>query len=454
MSSRTTNGDENPSGPIPSDEYSHFKRSHGRFRFKSSSSRGLKRRDKSEEDDPFHTSSGHSKRHRTRSMSRTSARSTSSMKGASSTFGFEQEKTTSTTADISATAENNGGTRGPTSDTSHTDEKPPERDSPSYSRSPERHHKHRHRHSHSHRDRDRDRDRVRDDRHRSRRSKHKSSPGDSHRKHTNEPFPQRGAPLSPNAAFRESLFDALGDDEGAAYWETVYGQPIHNYPIPEIPRGPDGELEQMTDEEYAAYVRSRMWERTREGMLEEQERLREERRRAKHRDRGGDKARERDAFERAMEESLRRGAERKRRKNWEAVWKDYVARWEEIAKVVEKTAATAAASASASASTDPTESITEQPSKDVQPPRLQDLLFWPVESGKRRDVNPDSVRDFLRHAPSGDLLSSLKAERVRWHPDKIQHRYSVLGLDDDVMKSVTEVFQIVDRMWSEQRGPA
>ncbi|KLU83995.1 hypothetical protein MAPG_03043 [Magnaporthiopsis poae ATCC 64411] len=34
-------------------------------------------------------------------------------------------------------------------------------------------------------------------------------------------------PLDADAAFRESLFDAMADDEGAAYWEGVYGQPIH-----------------------------------------------------------------------------------------------------------------------------------------------------------------------------------------------------------------------------------
>lgn len=264
-----------------------------------------------------------------------------------------------------------------------------------------------------------------------------------HRHRSREPpsndDPTQPAPLSPGAAFRESLFDALGDDEGAAYWETVYGQPIHNYAVPEVPKGPDGELEQMSDEEYAAYVRARMWERTREGMLEEQERLRAERRRARARE-GEASARERErwAFERAMEESLKRGAERKRRrKGWEGVWKEYLARWEEIGRVIER----------ASVSTEET-----QGEKDSPP--LRNLLLWPVESGKRRDVSPDAVEEFMRHAPGADLLATLKTERVRWHPDKIQHRYSALGIEDDVMRSVTEVFQIVDRMWSEERERA
>lgn len=302
-----------------------------------------------------------------------------------------------------------------------------------------------------HHDRDKDPHHSSQDGHKRRRSsphtnKHKDETRSSkrrhrhHRSHEPDNDPTQQPPLSPSAAFRESLFDALGDDEGAAYWETVYGQPIHNYAVPEVPKGPDGELEQMSDEEYAAYVRSRMWERTREGMLEEQERLRAERKKAKQREKeSGEKERERWAFERAMEESLRRGAERKRRKNWEGAWKEYLASWEEIGRVVEKGAV---------------ETQTETASKESSSPRLRNLLFWPVESGKRRDISPDSVEEFMRHAPTEDLLVTLKMERVRWHPDKIQHRYSALGIEEEVMRSVTEVFQIVDRMWSEERERA
>lgn len=304
--------------------------------------------------------------------------------------------------------------------------------------------------SSKHHDRHKDHHHSSEDSYRKRRSsvhsKHREESHPSKRRHrhhrSREPHDDstQPPPLSPSAAFRESLFDALGDDEGAAYWETVYGQPIHNYAVPEVPKGPDGELEQMSDEEYAAYVRSRMWERTREGMIEEQERLRAEKKKAKQRENeAGARQGERVAFERAMEESLRRGAERKRRKNWEGVWKEYLARWEEIARVVEK----GAASAGTESTQDGTESL-----------RLRNLLFWPVESGKRRDVRPDSVEEFMRHAPTADLLATLKTERVRWHPDKIQHRYSALGIEDEVMRSVTEVFQIVDRMWSEERQRA
>jgi len=40
----------------------------------------------------------------------------------------------------------------------------------------------------------------------------------------------RCAISDPIERFQESLFDALGDDEGAAFWKEYIGQPIHNYP--------------------------------------------------------------------------------------------------------------------------------------------------------------------------------------------------------------------------------
>ncbi|RHZ71942.1 hypothetical protein CDV55_107900 [Aspergillus turcosus] len=284
------------------------------------------------------------------------------------------------------------------------------------------HHRH-HRHSHHHHHRS-------SKRHKSKRSR------------SNVQHNTRG--LSPDTAFRESLFDALGDDEGAAYWESVYGQPIHKYAVPSVPKGPSGELEQMTDEEYAAYVRSRMWARTREGMLEEQERLRAERARHKQREeQSAQSQRERMQFEQAMEESLQRGRERRRLKAWKTVWDEYRRCWEEVNREV---------------------NVGESERR-----AFRNLVFWPVESGKRRDVSREAVEEFMRHAPaevsgvrdgdgdgdradSAGLLAVLKSERIRWHPDKIQHRYGALGIDESVMASVTEVFQIIDHMWNETRA--
>lgn len=87
------------------------------------------------------------------------------------------------------------------------------------------HHRHHHRHHHHHRSKRRKTNRDDDDR---------RSPS---------PYSLHHRSISPNSAFRESLFDALADDEGAAFWESVYGQPIHTYDIPSVPKGPNGELE-------------------------------------------------------------------------------------------------------------------------------------------------------------------------------------------------------------------
>ncbi|KAJ4304391.1 hypothetical protein N0V88_002004 [Collariella sp. IMI 366227] len=73
----------------------------------------------------------------------------------------------------------------------------------------------------------------------------------------------------------------MADDEGAAYWESVYGQPIHVYSRPSHSshsHPSNGQLERMTDDEYASYVRQKMWEKTHAGLLEA---------RAAERERGG-----------------------------------------------------------------------------------------------------------------------------------------------------------------------
>ncbi|KAK2783616.1 hypothetical protein FQN52_009543 [Onygenales sp. PD_12] len=301
-------------------------------------------------------------------------------------------------------------------------------------------------------------------RHRHHHRHHRSS---KRHKSAHSPQPPDDVPsIPPDVAFRESLFDALADDEGASYWESVYGQPIHTYPRPDQ----GGELEQMTDEEYASYVRARMWEKTHEAVIEERERRRDERERKRQdtkrsRDRGATgMGSEREAFERMIDESLQRGQERKSRKRkaniWLDIWKRYLDSWEDL---------NARAQANSSHSNAAGTESNSVPSKE----KLRNLIFWPVESGKRKDITPDAVEAFIRHAPTptpidtpasdpaaehgrprshpSDLLTVLKIERVRWHPDKIQHRYGALGMEDQLVKSATEVFQILDRLWVEER---
>jgi hypothetical protein len=286
--------------------------------------------------------------------------------------------------------------------------------------------RHRHRHHHRHRSH-----------HSSKRQKTDEAPPEP-------PGQDERHSLSPDTAFRESLFDAMGDDEGAAYWESVYGQPIHTYSIPSVPKGPDGELEQMTDEEYTAYVRARMWERSHEGIMEERERQRQEKAKAKQSSEAGRRAhRERARFDEALEESLRRGEKRRRGKLWKTTWEKYLKSWEELSALS-------------------TSSKTTSPQEMAETKlHIRNHIHWPVETGKRRDISRDAVKEFIQHAPSTsdssavheDFLSTLKAERIRWHPDKMLHRYGNLGLKDEkaLVQSVTEVFQILDQLWIEEK---
>jgi hypothetical protein len=85
------------------------------------------------------------------------------------------------------------------------------------------------------------------------------------------------------------------------------------------------------------------------------------------------------------------------------------------------------------------------------------MIPWPVESGKRVDVAKREVERFFLYAPTsgqpteGQLLKVLKAERVRWHPDKIQQKLGGQDVDEDVIQGVTEVFQIIDELWAKLR---
>jgi hypothetical protein len=251
--------------------------------------------------------------------------------------------------------------------------------------------------------------------------------------------------LSPEAAFRESLFDAMADDEGAMFWESVYGQPIHNYPKSYVDQE-TGELEQMDDEEYAQYVRRKMWEKSSEG-IEAERAQRAKAQRADVRSRKEEARRSPGqaglhngrTFDLEIEESLRRGEDRRQRKHWKTLWDDYLQRWLSLQQLIDAKSIDSA---------------------DTQQTLLRDKIAWPVESGKRGDVSPAQIENFVLNGTKNAnlsldhesaLLSVLKAERVRWHPDKIQQRFGSLGIDEKTMKGVTAVFQVIDRMWSERK---
>lgn len=255
--------------------------------------------------------------------------------------------------------------------------------------------------------------------------------------------------VDPDRAFRESLFDALGDDEGANFWEGVYGQPIHKYPNQYIDEE-TGELETMDDEEYAQYVRRKMWEKSREGV----EAAREEARRDKARRKAQEeriRANEPQdqsstagphnnfVFDFEIEASLQRGQRRKDQKRWRALWKDYLQRWESLQDLAQN----------------------HDQRESEATLFLRNKMAWPVESGQRRDVNAEEIQRFVRsgaQATESDpesranaLAAAVKVERVRWHPDKIQQRYGSLEIDEATMKGVTATFQVLDQMWNDLR---
>lgn len=244
----------------------------------------------------------------------------------------------------------------------------------------------------------------------------------------------------------------MGDDEGAAYWESVYGQPIHTYP--DKKRNEEtGELEKMSDEEYIAFVRRGMWERSWEGIEADREQKRKDRlmegrerkeaKRKKYETDGINEGRANN-FEREVEKSLRRGLERKEKKMWQQRWQAYESAWENLYLLARSR--TKAANGTDDATV-----------------HLRNEIVWPVESGRRKDVNPQEIERFMiktfkSATPTGDLgnqgprfLSNLKSERVRWHPDKVQQRFGSLNIDEGTLRGVTEVFQVMDRLYNEKR---
>ncbi|KAK1598554.1 uncharacterized protein LY79DRAFT_665739 [Colletotrichum navitas] len=262
--------------------------------------------------------------------------------------------------------------------------------------------------SRSHRDRD-------DGEHRS--THHRHHHRRRHRRRSRSPTPPNPyeqQALDPDAAFRESLFDAMADDEGADYWQSVYGQPIHVYSN-ERP-GPEGELERMTDEEYAQHVRQKMWEKTHQGLIEERARREEARKRKREEEKMDRKLQE------DMERSLRRGEERRRKRTWTRLWEEYAQAWSEWANDAEK-------------------------------------IPWPVESGRRKDIDEKEVRRFIVNGLAvedigeKEFAAKLREERVRWHPDKMQQK---LGgqVDEAIMKDITAIFQIIDKLWADTRSKA
>jgi hypothetical protein len=294
-----------------------------------------------------------------------------------------------------------------------------------------------------------------------RRSKRSHSPKQtSPPPETAHPFPREpadpDAPSLPSntAAFQTSLFDALADDEAASYWESVYSQPIHVYSRP-VEQTASGELQDMDDETYAAYVQRKMWEKQNPEIVLERERMekkRQEEREAKERRREEFvRARQKEAWTHASRARDTRddehddplgtkpsGQKSKHREPDDEVyaraWAAYLQAWDALK------AALAQSSSSTSGPPKP-------PSKRIPWPTLQN-----------RPATRPNIEAFMRHAPvtsegeksSSSQLQALKVERVRWHPDKVQQRFGG-AVDEGTMKVVTGVFQVVDDLVEEER---
>lgn len=325
-----------------------------------------------------------------------------------------------------------------------------------------RHHHRRHRHHHGrHRTRtERSRSRSRsptsaDGHSDKRRRRHRSSQRDEKGGEQEEENPFADPPLDPDAAFRQSLFDAMADDEGAAYWEAVYGQPVHEYAEEAKTRqqqsgaggkaDPDG-LSAMNDEEYADYVRRRMWERSEEGRRETREQQKKQKAAAEAAEQERIRSKQR-AFERdrrhwaEVERSLRRGEARRNRKRWQDRWQTYTTAW-----------TTWEASPSPATIPWPVERAKESEEKDGK--NQEEAFAKKVRaffSGGPQD--DDQYDDSEKHEPTTEksLLARLRDERVRWHPDKMQQRLGG-SIDAVVMRDITAIFQVVDRLWGELRG--
>lgn len=234
-------------------------------------------------------------------------------------------------------------------------------------------------------------------------------------------------------AFRESLFDAMADDEGAAFWEGVYGQPINVYSRPEV-KDERGELEMMDDEQYAKYVREKMWEKSHQHIVEERAKREGETRERKKRDREAQNQWDQAEKTRLGEEKRR--SERKVRNRSRKRWEEYLEDW---AIIMEGTRVDVDDGG--------------KTEKEFQIP-----IPWPVASGELSDISREAVEQFLLSAPTGaksrggDFINILKLERVRWHPDKAQQRWGKGGLGKEELKGITAVFQAIDSLWVEYRG--
>lgn len=250
--------------------------------------------------------------------------------------------------------------------------------------------------------------------------------------------------FDPDAFFREALFSSIKDPAAAKHWEEVYGQPLHIYPRTQISQ--TGKTVVLDDDAYAEFVKEEMWKNTSENLERQrskasQERVwREERHRLQEKLREYRKARLRkqgmleEDQTMVVEEGQTEEVDQPKVNAWELAWDRYQKGW---------------AALLANAGT------VHNVDKDRDPhEHAHALIPWPVLSGRFDDVAKESVEEFFQNAPPANikLLTLLKTDRVRWHPDKMQQQFGARKLDGETLRHVTAVFQIIDRMYSDLKA--
>lgn len=275
------------------------------------------------------------------------------------------------------------------------------------------------------------------------------------------PFPREPADpaVSQSDAFRASLFDALADDEGAAaYWENIYSQPIHVYPRPNVENPATGKLEGMNDDEYVEYVKQQMWERKHPEIVHERKKRERERKEEEE-----NRTRRREEFIRRKEQASWERSQRRRfndrsedgryeyefagekdftsnapstskaeEAEYRAAWPTYLAAWDKLKR-------------------DLLAQRNNPSLEDTPPLNPSKRIPWPVLASKA-PTRPN-IEAFMQRVPGEngkEKLRLLKAERVRWHPDKVQQRFGG-AVDEGTMKIVTGVFQVVDDLVEVER---
>lgn len=81
-------------------------------------------------------------------------------------------------------------------------------------------------------------------------------------------------------------------------------------------------------------------------------------------------------------------------------------------------------------------------------------LLYPVFSGLPGDVNDTAVKMFYTKAIyhwGGDIIETMKAERTKWHPDKIDQRYNGEPDIEQVKEKANIIFRVANEIITETK---